>query len=239
MKKTILVFFCFFCLYLFTLQPTLAPYRDAGEMATSAWTLGVSHPTSYPLYILAGRAMANFPLGNPAYRLNLFSALAAAAATTLLFSFALNAWGLSAALAASALLGLNAAFWSIAVVSEMYSLWVLGALFLFWIAWRLGENYDEQLWFFFCFALGLILANRLDLILWSPGLVWLALSKADEKPMPLWSGWALLIAPAIMFFFGFHWPVAAVAAWTALLKRKHPKPLRWAFQSAFFALLGF
>ena len=237
--KPLIIFFCFFSLYLFTLHPALAPYRDAGEMATSAWTLGVSHPTSYPIYILFGRAIDVVPLGNPAYRLNILSALAAAAAIAIFFSFTFERCGLFAALAASALLGFNATFWSIAVVSEMYSLWVLGALFLLWISWRLSEDYKERLWFFFCYCLGLVLANRLDFVLWSPGLVWLALSKADEKPMPLWAGWTLLIAPGIMFFFGFHWPVVAAAAWTAFLKRKTSTPWKWAFQSAFFALLGF
>ena len=236
--RTPIVFFIFFALYLFTLNPSLAPYRDAGEMASSAWTLGVSHPTSYPLYILLGRLIDSFPLGNPAYRLNLLSAISAALAAALLFSFLLENFGLEAALGGCALLGFNATFWSIAIVSEMYSLWVLGAVFLLSIAWKLSENYDDNLWFFFCFAFGLIVSNRLDFVLYSPGLIWLSLSGSDEKPISFWAGWAFVVCPALMFFFGFHWPIAALAAWTAIYHRKTPNLKSWIFKSALFSLLG-
>ncbi len=236
--KTPIVFFAFFGLYLFTLHPSLAPYRDAGEMATSAWTLGVSHPTSYPLYILLGRLIDSFPLGNPAYRLNLLSAISASGAVALLFSFLFDSFGIEAALGGCALLGFNAAFWSIAVVSEMYSLWVLGAVFLLSVAWKLSEKYDDNLWFFFCFSFGVIVSNRLDFVLWSPGLIWLALSDVDEKSISFWAGWAFVACPALMFFFGLHWPIAALAAFSAVYARKTPNLKSWVFKSAVFSLLG-
>ncbi len=236
--KTPIVFFAFFGLYLFTLHPSLAPYRDAGEMATSAWTLGVSHPTSYPLYILLGRLIDSFPLGNPAYRLNLLSAISASGAVALLFSFLFDSFGIEAALGGCALLGFNATFWSIAVVSEMYSLWVLGAVFLLSVAWKLSEKYDDNLWFFFCFSFGVIVSNRLDFVLWSPGLIWLALSDVDEKSISFWAGWAFVACPALMFFFGLHWPIAALAAFSAVYARKTPNLKSWVFKSAVFSLLG-
>ncbi len=237
--KTPLVFFAFFALYLFTLHPSLAPYRDAGEMASSAWTLGVSHPTSYPLYILLGRLIDSFPLGNPAYRLNLLSAVSASGAVALLFSFLFDSFGFQAALGGCALLGFNATFWSIAVVSEMYSLWVLGAVFLLSLSWKLSKQYEDRLWFFFCFAFGVIVSNRLDFVLWSPGLIWLALSGRDEKPLSFWAGWAFVVCPALMFFFGLHWPIAALAFFTAVYARKTQNLKSWVIKSAFFSLLGF
>ena len=70
-----------FLLYLFCAHPSLSPYRDSGDMAASAWTLGVAHPPGYPLYLLLGRLWAWFlVLGGVAYRLHVLSALAGAAA---------------------------------------------------------------------------------------------------------------------------------------------------------------
>jgi hypothetical protein len=52
---------------------------DGGDFATCAWTLGIAHPTGYPLYILTGYLFTHlFPIGEVAFRLNLFSALFAA-----------------------------------------------------------------------------------------------------------------------------------------------------------------
>src|SRR6185295_2563958 len=85
MKTALALFFGFFALYVHSMAPGLAPYRDTGEMVVSAGTLGVSHPPSYPLYILLGRAFENLPLAEPAYRLSLLSCAAGAAAVALLF----------------------------------------------------------------------------------------------------------------------------------------------------------
>jgi len=45
-------------------------------MASAAWTLGVAHQPGYPLYIISARLFSMLPLGNPAWRLNLFSSAA-------------------------------------------------------------------------------------------------------------------------------------------------------------------
>ena len=63
-------------LYIYCLPPGLPPYRDSGEMASAAATLGVAHQPGYPLYIISAKLFSLIPLGNPAWRLNLFSAAA-------------------------------------------------------------------------------------------------------------------------------------------------------------------
>src|SRR5258708_1288220 len=79
------LFFGFFALYLHSLAPHLAAYRDAGEMASLLATLGIAHPPGYPLYTILGRWMLWIPLGNPVYRANLFSAVCAALALIVLY----------------------------------------------------------------------------------------------------------------------------------------------------------
>ncbi|TBR20582.1 DUF2723 domain-containing protein, partial [bacterium] len=83
-RAAVAVFAGAFLLYLACLPPGLAPYRDAGEFAVAAHTLGVAHPPSYPLYVLAGRAMDALPFASTAYRLALFSALCTAGAAAAL-----------------------------------------------------------------------------------------------------------------------------------------------------------
>ncbi len=62
---------------------------DSGELAAAVETWGVPHPPGYPTYILAGRLFSLLPFGEVAYRLNLMSALAGAAAVALAFRSAL------------------------------------------------------------------------------------------------------------------------------------------------------
>src|SRR5579859_4626763 len=71
-------------LYLATCSPTIN-FLDSGELTTVAWTLGIAHPPGYPLYTLISSAFIQLPLGPPAWRMNLLSALFAAGAVGLFY----------------------------------------------------------------------------------------------------------------------------------------------------------
>ena len=219
---TFAVFFSVLALYLSRLPPALAPWRDSGEMSLAAWTLGVAHPTSYPLYVLLGRLAACVPLGNPAYRLNLVSACAGAAACAALFSALRARRGGFAAFAAAGALALNPSFWAVSQVSEMYSLWVLLAVGLVALAERLSEDPTERLWPAFAFCAALALGNRLDLVLLAPGLLWLALA---HRPLAAgedarWAGFALLLAPAAAALSGSNAPAALLIGGTLVWRAR-------------------
>ncbi|MBI5243687.1 MAG: DUF2723 domain-containing protein [Elusimicrobia bacterium] len=180
----VIVFFLAFGLYLWTMPPTLAPYRDAGEMTSSTATLGVSHPPSYPVYVMLGRLSSILPLGSHAFRLNLLSALAGAAALSALW-LALLDLGAASAGAACILLAANSTFWNVCGVQEMYSLTLLFAAILLLIALRLKARPEPRLWLAFCLLCGLFLGNRTDLLLWAPGLLLLGLPPAIKRDMRL------------------------------------------------------
>lgn len=216
------IFLGVLALYLAKLPPALAPWRDTGEMTVAAATLGVAHPTSYPLYVLLGRLALWFPLGNPAYRLNLLSAVAGAAACALLFAVLRARRGTFAALAAAACLAFNPVFWAASQVSEMYSLWILSAVALVALAGRLSEDRAGRLWPVFCYLCGVLLANRLDLLLLAPGLVWLALSARPLDPGEDngWIGACALLAPAVAVLTASNLPVAALILATFLMRTR-------------------
>src|SRR5262245_44411058 len=110
-------------LYVVTLCPTVG-VGDSGELTTAAATLGIPHPTGYPLYILAGHLFLFLvPVGEVAWRMNLFSAVAAAGTAPVFFLW-LRKWGqpVPAALSAALAFCLTLSFWGEANIARVYSL---------------------------------------------------------------------------------------------------------------------
>lgn len=211
------VFLAAFVSYLAALPPALAPWRDSGELTLAGATLGVAHPPGYPLYVLLAKLGLLVPLANPAYRLNLLSAVALAGAVALLFAEVRRRLGVFPAAVAGLLLWGNGRAWAVGQVSEMYALWVLGAVALLALAIRVAEG-EERLWPALCFAAGLFLGNRLDLLLWAPGIAWLALSRRPSLRNEdlFWAALAVVAVPALVIGTGANWPVAALAVATVV-----------------------
>ncbi len=118
-----------FLVYLWTLAPSLTwahDGADGGDFIAAALTRGVPHPPGYPTYLILLRAALYLPLGDPAHRANLLSALCAAGATLLLY---LTTWRLlpehrlktAAALSASLAWAFSRTLWGQAVITEAYA----------------------------------------------------------------------------------------------------------------------
>ncbi len=122
--------------YVVTAVPGLLP-ADAGEFQLAAALLGVPHPPGYPLYTMLGHLFIRLlPVGAPAYRLNLMSAVLAAG-TLVLLARATRLWarGLGASpvvamaggLAAPLTLGSATTFWAQATIANVRTLAVFFA----------------------------------------------------------------------------------------------------------------
>jgi len=70
--------------YVLTLAPDVY-FTDSGELASVATSLGIAHPTGYPLFTLVGYLWANILPWSPIYNLNLMAAFATAASSMFLF----------------------------------------------------------------------------------------------------------------------------------------------------------
>ena len=125
-------------LYLHTLAPSVAAlFDDSLEFPLVVHRLAIAHPTGYPLYTLLGRlavaALGAWP--NPAWAVNLLSALAAALTVALVYlaTRELSRRRLPPLLGAVAL-ACSPIFWSQAVVAEVYTLNSAFVAALLWLA---------------------------------------------------------------------------------------------------------
>jgi 4-amino-4-deoxy-L-arabinose transferase-like glycosyltransferase len=156
--------------YSTTLAPTVASSRDSAELALAAITAGVAHPTGYPLYTLLGRLWVSvIPIGDPGWRLNLFSALCSALAVAL-FAVALLRLvrSFSAAWLGAMVLALSPVFWFESTVAEVYPLHMLlqSAILWSWIRWE--ESDGQRGLGLLVFSIGLSFTHHLMTVLILP-----------------------------------------------------------------------
>lgn len=171
-------------LYLTTLAPTLSwGWRDlgvdGGELLAAANTLGIPHPPGYPTYMLLLKFFATIiPVGDFAYRGNLFSGVLGAATVVLLYWVILRCcaqirksapdwlriWG---GAFGAATLASSPLFWSQSIVTEVYTLNTLFAVILLLITTHVvfdqGGDHRKKL-AIFGLVLGLGLGNHLTLL---------------------------------------------------------------------------
>ena len=178
--------------YVQTLSPTVAWVNlgeDSGDLLAASATLGIPHPTGYPLFTLLGRTASLIPVGAVAFRINLIAALAGAASVFFLTLVALEltspreersagpepagpaarprgagAPAIAAAVAAALAYAFSRGAWSQSVLSEVYT---LNAAFFgatLWASARADRAGSARHLMLAAFLLGLGLTNHLLLL---------------------------------------------------------------------------
>jgi hypothetical protein len=213
-----------FALYFLTLAPTILA-GDGGEFQFVPYLLGVAHPTGYPLYVLLGWAWSRLlPLGDVAYRMNLFSAVAAAAAVGLVYPSARCLLRQSlpilspltnrlvAALAAT-IFAATPTLWSQAIIAEVYGLHILLVVLLFCLLLTWGERrpaldstprkgWQQRLLLGAAFAFGLGLAHHRTTLLLVPAIlvyVWLVERRVFRDWRLLLKALLLVLLPLTLY----------------------------------------
>lgn len=207
-------------LYATNVAPSIvALFDDSLEFQLVGPTFGIAHPTGYPLYILLSGLWSRviFPFGNWAWRMNLFSAICAAAAIGCLTWFAqqLYAQGVlknssrpsaptvaAAALTAVAAFAFNPIWWSQATIAEVYTLHLLFVTASLCLAMRIKAGHVTPSWLFLC--VGLSLAHHRTAVLIMPALfLYLLWSRpALFRPQKAWAFWATaLLAPLLLYLY--------------------------------------
>jgi hypothetical protein len=153
--------------YLKTLAPTVlyydpAAFPDSVVLQIQAIVLGTPHTTGYPTWVMLTHLFTYLPVGDPAYRTNLSSAVYAAATVLLVYLLCLRLTRRVVPSCVAALLfGLSRDFWSQAVITEVYTLnalFVALVIFLL-LLWR--DTRDDRHLLVACFSMGLAMTNHL------------------------------------------------------------------------------
>jgi len=131
-----------FAVYLRTLAPTVG-FIDSGELAAVACTLGIAHPTGYPMFTLLGWIFSKIPIAaDEIVRLNLMAAFLGAMGVFVFFHFCRillslvflsqpnrkqsdQVWMIASSASASLMLAFSETYWSQALAVEVYSLHAL------------------------------------------------------------------------------------------------------------------
>jgi len=172
-----------FVVYAFTAAPgvTLA---DSGDFIMGVLTLGIVHPPGYPLYTVLGHLFSFIPIGDPTFRVNLFSAVWGSLCLGVVFLiFRVLSIERLHAVFTTLFLGFTTVYWSKTGVAEVYSFnGFLIACIFFWV---LSYNRDKKRSQFYLVFLttGLALSNHYPLvILTGIGLVFLL----DRRNLQIW-----------------------------------------------------
>ncbi len=175
--------------YVATLAPGL-DFIDSGELATVATTLGIAHPTGYPLFTLVAHLFARIPIGaEPIDRLNFMAAFFCAAGIAVfvrLLLYLFERFDLNeseadtarfSAAGAGLLLAFSETYWSQATAIEVYSLHVLLVMSVLYAFLRANDSGTTAHWLLFAFLLGLSFTNHMTTILLAPACLYYYFSR--------------------------------------------------------------
>lgn len=196
-------------LYAATAAPGIVElFDDSLEFQTVAPTFAIAHPTGYPLYTLLGGLWSRvlFPLGNWAWRMNLFSGLAGAAAVALVYLLGVRLAGgkRMAGLIAALAFGLGPVWWSQTTVAEVYALHGLFVAGLLYAAIVLPRAPGSRQMLLLWGLAGLSLTHHRTAALLLPSLaLYLLWSRPSlGRPQARWLGWLVaLLIPLLLYLY--------------------------------------
>ncbi len=163
-----LLFLVSLALYIHTLAPTILP-ADSGEFQFVAHVLGIAHPPGYPLYTLLAKLCAFVPLGDIAYRVNLFSAISSTLTLLMLNRLVRRVTGLGmAGWIAAATLGLSPTFWAQSTTANIRSLTALFTVLPLYALVVYAENKQPKYLLAFAVLFGLSIGHHSSLLLLAP-----------------------------------------------------------------------
>lgn len=228
--------------YMRSLLPGIGFSGDVAKWQYMSVTGGIPHASGYPLWVGMIQAWGNLiPMGTPASRTSLLSAVIGAAAVAVLFRL-LRTLGVRRSVAAATALtfAVSPTFWAQASVAEVYTLHILfmASVTACLARWRLGGSNTFLLAGLAIYALSF--GHHLMTVLALPGIAWLVWSDRRRAITPRNAAWVALfgVLSASQYLYLLHMsrtggyvevPVNDLAAIWDLLRGGEFKDEMWAF----------
>lgn len=194
---------------------------DSGELSAAVHVLGVPHPPGYPLYVLLGKLFSVLvPIGKPAMRLSIFSAVCSSIAVVFLF-FTLRLLGCDRWLSAGGALAwaFSASLWSQSGIQRVYALGALISSSATYCAVRWYVAPDQLAWLIASAAIVATgIGNHTVAAIHVPAVALLVIMRnpAILREPRLWIGFALCVVPLLLMYL----------VWIPLRARSNP-PVNW------------
>jgi hypothetical protein len=209
-------------LYVATLAPSVMP-GDSAECQYAAYLLYLVHPTGYPLYLLLGWAWSHLlPMGDVAYRLNLFSAFWAALTVAIVYLLSLKLLArtfpgqplllqrMAAGLGAVSL-AVSETFWNRSLAADIRTFHAFFVALLIYLLLRWAEDVRADRWLLAsAFVCGLSLAHHRTTILLLPGaFIFVAATFLQSRRQVMAGYWfslsckliALMLLPLLLYLY--------------------------------------
>ncbi len=194
--------------YLLTMCPTVYA-GDSGDFITASYTLGVAHPSGYPLYMILGKLFSLIPIGSVAYRYNLmggfFAALTAAIVCKIIIRLTKSEL---AGVGGGLMIAYSLALWDQATVAEAYSIngFFVALILLLTLKWRDTGLKRDLLHVVVAFGFGM--TNHISMMLYAPAFIYFIVKDKKKKieGVPIQEIIACLVAPLLTYLY---LPVAA------------------------------
>jgi len=182
----IFVFLVAFGVYFKTVCPTVY-IGDSGELTAAAYTLGISHPTGYPLFCLLGKLFTIIiPFGEIAFRVNLASSFAAAVAVLFVyFSMRILQKSKLIAICASFIFAFSSTLWSQAVIAEVYALNAMFFAIVIFILLKWDKEKDVKLLYWLSFVCGAGLTHHRSFLFLFPAIIWIIVIASPKDILKL------------------------------------------------------
>lgn len=207
-----------FIIYNFTIAPSVIQI-DSGELAAVQYTLGIAHPTGYPLFTILGYLFLQLPLfASKIFQANFLALLFTSVSTVFLSKFLNeillqykgkvlenNFIRIIAIITSVLVLGLSATFWFQSTSVEVYSLHLLLISISLFVLIKAFLRNENKYWYLFAYLFGLSLTNHMTSILIIPSAVFLYFRKFGFKKEALIFGIKLsiitILSAGIVYLF--------------------------------------
>lgn len=169
-----------FIVYLSTICPTVY-LGDSGELTTAAFSLGIPHPSGYPLYALLGKIFCLIPIGNIGFRMNLMSVIFSLGTVWIVYSIIYKITSsITSSIFGAFTLAFTPLFWGQTVSAEVYPLHTFFVALLIRVLIYWDEDRDLCRLALFAFIAGLSFLNHLQTVMIAPSVLFF-LIVSDRK----------------------------------------------------------